>query len=292
MPAGTTTAMTVLVLGLQGLKEPALLLIVNHEPGIVALSGGPVQQIAISPADIQPDGTFRLTRTLTGEHGGGYNITVLVSPPPASQIPLGRLAARTIDSWSRSTEIEVAPEAQSRILSDVAAARPQLDTLFRAQQLFHADPATLLDWLVRDYCFDLRDQKLGIPNAVGFRSPLPSVARAFASFIVLAADSGATVSLQTSDVTRFSFLQYLARFLGAHAPSRPYGSLFVASQPDKQLITIDQATGPDQFTTRMFVVSVGGHFVQVGACQENVTVSPNQQATVNCPRASAPSSPQ
>jgi hypothetical protein len=284
MPSGTTTTMTVVVSGLQGLEEPASLLLVNHEPGVVNLSGGPVQQITISPADVQSGGTFRLTRTLTGEHGGGYNLTVLASLPPASQLPLQRLAARTLDSWSRSSRVEIAPEAQSMILAGIAEARPELDTLFREQLVFLAEPSSLLDWLVRDYCFDLRDRKLGAPSAGELHPPRPAFALAFAGFTVPAADSGASVSLQSADVSHFSFLQYLADFLARHAPSRPLGSLLVTSQPDKQLITIDQATGPDYFTARMFVVSVGDHTVKVADCQERITVNPNQQATLNCPK--------
>jgi hypothetical protein len=286
MPTGTTTTVTVLVSGLQGLSEPASLVIVNHEPTVVNLSGGPVQQITIAPADVRPDGTFQLTRTLTGERGGGYNLAVVVSLPPTSQLPLARIAARTLDSWSRSSNVEIAPEAESLILSGIAEARSPLDTLLRAQLVFHAEPASLLDWLVRDYCFDLRDQKLHAPSAAQIRPPGPgfafAAARLFASPLVFTA--GSSVALQASDVKHFSFLQYLADFLARHAPTRPLGSLLVTSQPDRQLITIDETTGSDYFTARMFVVSVGEHIVKVANCQESVTVNPNQQATLKCPK--------
>lgn len=306
MPSGTTITMTVQVTGLEGLEEPVSLLLVNHEPDVVNLSGGPVQQITISPADVQYGGPFRLTRTITGEQGGGYHLTVLASLPLASQLPLPRIAARTLDSWSRSSNVEIAPEARSLILSGIAEVRPQLDALFREQLVFMAEPSSLLDGLVRDYCFDLRDRKLHVPTLGGIRPPRNGIFAglldsasiggralgspfAFASRSLFAdrppyaADSGASITLQASDVSHFSFVQYLADFLARHAPTRPLGSLLVTSAPDKQLITIDQTTGSDYFTSRMFVVSVGDHIIKVANCQEKVTVSPNQQSTVNCP---------
>ena len=170
------------------------------------------------------------------------------------------------------------------IVSGVAEARPQLDALFRAQLAFEADPASLLDGLLRDYCFDLRDLKLRALN-VGqhSRAARPGFAVTFTRFVVQAPGSGSSVRLQASDVNRFSFLQYLADFLARHSPSHPFGNLLVTSQPDKQLITIDQNSGLDYFTARVFVVSVGIHLVKVAHCQETVSVSPNQETTVNCP---------
>ncbi len=283
MESGDITTLYVQVSGLRDLKEPVTVIIVNDEPNVVNLSGGPVQQIAVTPAEFQPDGTFLLTRAVTGEHVGGYHISVRAELPPSSQLPLERLAARTIDSWSRSTQIEIGPEARRMILSGIAAARPRLDALFRDQLIYNGDPSSLLGGLVRDYCFDLRDLKLRAANAVALFPPRLRFALAFASFVVQAANSSPAVSLQASDVSRFSFLQYLADLLARHSPKSPFGSLRVTSQPDKQLITLDQTTGLDYFTVREFVVSVGDHFVKVADCNERVTVNPNQQVTVNCP---------
>ena len=283
MPSGIVTTMTVLVSGLQDLREPLTVIIVNEAPGVVNLADGPVQRITVTPAEFRPDGTFLLTRTLTGEHGGRYNIHVSAELPPSAKLPLERIAARVIDSWSRSSRVEVTPEARRAILLGIAEARSQLDVLFRDQRLFGADPASLLGGLVRDYCFDLRDLKLRTPNAVALFPPRLRFAPAFAGFLVQAANSSPAVSLKASDVSHFSFLQYLADLLLRHSPNSPFGSLRVTSQPDKQLITVDQTTGLDYFTVREFVVSVGDHFVKVADCNERVTVNPNQQVTVNCP---------
>ena len=273
--AGETAVMNVTVSGLQGLDQPAFLVIVNHDPSTISLAGGPVQQIAIQPSDAS-NGTYTLARVLTGIKAGVYDITVAVTRGPSGSIPLERLASRTVDSWSRAQNVLFSAEARSLIVSDVTAARPQLDRLFTPQLGLRADPGTQLDWLVRDYCFDLRDRKLarGLAKSVPVRRP------AFANAFVPQAKA---VSLDVADVRGFSFSQFIGQLLSRLTPSDPFGDLLVSSQPDHQPITIDLATGTGFLSTRSFVLSVGKHTVKVGSCNLAVTVYANQQATVRCP---------
>jgi hypothetical protein len=276
---GETAAFSVVVSGLQGSKEPTSMIITNHSPQVVNLSGGPVQNVTIQPAEVRPDGTYQLTRALTGEAGGAFDISVVATGPPASQLPLARLADRTIERWSQTNHISVSAQARSLIESGIDDARAQLDEFLRSQMAWHADPVSLFDWMVRDYCFDLRDQMLHSTPLSERRAQLRV---RFAN--ALLQQAAANVVIDTPDVRRFSFSRYLANLLARLTPSQPVGRLKVDSQPANQAIKIDSFSGENYFTTRTFVVSVGTHNVVVSSCQEVVSVSANQGAAVSCPR--------
>jgi hypothetical protein len=276
--SGETATITASIYGLQGSKEPTWVVITNHSPSVVNLAGGAVQQIVIQPNEIQVDGTFQLTRVLTGEMGGAYNITVLVTRPPSSQLPLRRLADRTIERWSQTNNIPVSPEARSLITSGIDEARPRLDEFLMAQMVLLADPVSVMDWLVRDYCFDLRDLRL---RSAG--SAARQISRRGVSGNAFLQQPAVSFAIVASDVHGFSFVRYLARLLARLTPSQAVGDLIVTSEPTNQMITIDAASGQDYFTARSFVVSVGAHAVSVGPCKEVVSVNAYQKATMSCP---------
>jgi hypothetical protein len=282
---GETAIMSAIVSGLQNLKEPASLVIVNHDPSTVAVAGGTVQHVAIAPAEVSPGGTFTFTRTLTGEKVGRYDITVAASTALAARIPIDRLAGRSVERWLVAQNVTASADARAMIVSQVFAARSQLDKLLIPQLGFRADLGTELDWLVQEYCFDLRDRKRAAPVATGrFVGPSrrPPFGNAFAPQEPVTPGRGA-VALDASDVRGFSFTQFFARILGRLTPSDPLGYLLVNSQPDRQAIRLDQVTAADYFTIRTFVLSVGKHAVSVGSCSKSVTVNPNQQSTMSCP---------
>src|SRR5260370_6250767 len=141
---GETAQVTATVSGLKGLAETALLTLANLTPSIVAMSGGALQRISISPADVRPDGTFRLTRTLIAERDGSFRVEAAATRSPTSQLPLEALAGGTVDRWSRKNNVPVAPDARSLIIAGIAAARPRLDEFFNAQMALAADPGSLL----------------------------------------------------------------------------------------------------------------------------------------------------
>jgi hypothetical protein len=275
MRSGEVDLLTAVVSGLGNLQEPASLILVNDTPDVIALEGGAFQQIAIQPADVRPGGTFQIERALTGELRGGYRVRVMVTRPSSSWIPFDRVAARSIERWSQSTKIAVAPEAGKLMLSDIDAARPQLDRFLGAQLAFGADASSLLGILVRSYCFDLRDRKLR-PAVHARRRTIPYA-------LAFAPDAPARLTLEASDVRRFSFAQFLADLLARLTPSRPLGHLLVRSTPDRQPIFLDESTGEDYFTARLFVVNLGDHAVRVGGCRRHVLVNANQQAVISCP---------
>lgn len=278
LKSGETATLSITVIGLQGLNEPATLTIVDHSPQIVALTGGPMQQIPIPPGAAGPNGRFQLTRTLTGEMGGGFQITVVVGRPPTAQIPLQQVATQTIDNWSRSNDITVSADARVQIASDLDAARRELDEFLRIQLAYHADIAELMDWMMRDYCFKLRDRHAALAPAPSQHSQAGAgFARAF-----LPQEPSAKTTLRASDVKSFSFLQYLANLLSRLTPSRAVANIVVTSNPLGQQITFD-GRSESLFTTQSFVVSPGDHSITVATCSKRVTVAINENISINCP---------
>jgi hypothetical protein len=280
LKTGQPAKMTSTVSGLQDLREPAMLVIVNHSPSTIELDGGPAQRIVIAPGDVRPDGTYQLTRTFRGEMVGGFEIDVVVTLPPSSQLPLQRLAERFVDRWSQVSKIGVSVEARSLIAAGVVAARRQLDDFLLSQAGFQTDPSSALGALVSNYCYDLRDRKISSVRPRGRLEPSrrSGLVNAFAQ-----QPDNPAGTLDTSDVKAYSFVQFVADFLVRHAPGQPYGTLFVTSDPDKQRIQIREAPSAEYFTTRSLDVSVGEYSVTVLSCTKVVTVRANLPATVTCP---------
>jgi hypothetical protein len=137
---GEKAVLTASVSGLQNLKEPAYLTISNQTPEMVTIEGGLVQHVVIRPGDIDPSGTFRLTRTLTGVHHAPFEIHVLATLEPTSLMLVERTAQHAVDSWSRANVIAVSGEARALIAASVAQARSPLNDFLREQQAFRADP--------------------------------------------------------------------------------------------------------------------------------------------------------
>src|SRR5579863_342510 len=79
LKTGQTAVATITVKGLQELSEPADLLLFNRSPGVVNLQGGVEQRLTIQPRQVRPDGTFVLTRTVTGVMVGAIDILVVAN---------------------------------------------------------------------------------------------------------------------------------------------------------------------------------------------------------------------
>ena len=73
---GESTTLKIEISGLQGIKEPVPLHLVKG--GVVTMQGGDVQTMSIKPAEVQDNGTFTTTRTITGEESGVWNATATV----------------------------------------------------------------------------------------------------------------------------------------------------------------------------------------------------------------------
>lgn len=73
---GESTTVTVQVQGLQGITEAVPLHLTKI--GVVAMQGGDSQTMSIKPSDVQSNGTYTTTRTITGRQTGGFSVTATV----------------------------------------------------------------------------------------------------------------------------------------------------------------------------------------------------------------------
>ncbi len=73
---GESTELHVEVQGLQGITQPVPLQLTNG--GAVTMQGGNTQTMSIKPSDVQSNGTFTTTRTITGVQTGVWNATATV----------------------------------------------------------------------------------------------------------------------------------------------------------------------------------------------------------------------
>ncbi len=70
------TATLYVMFGLAGIQEDVPYDLVVTTPNVIKMSGGEVQHRNIRREEVQPDGKYQTTRTLTGIMAGGYGITV------------------------------------------------------------------------------------------------------------------------------------------------------------------------------------------------------------------------
>jgi hypothetical protein len=73
---GESTTLTINVTGLQGIKQNVPLQLVKS--GVVSMEGGDVQTKTIEPGEVKRDGTYRMTRKITGQQAGAFNVTATV----------------------------------------------------------------------------------------------------------------------------------------------------------------------------------------------------------------------
>lgn len=74
---GQKTTMEVVV-SARGIQQDISLDLVNDTPGVVSISGGDKQHFTIRPADVQADGTYRQTFTVTANSAGAWGATATV----------------------------------------------------------------------------------------------------------------------------------------------------------------------------------------------------------------------
>ena len=76
---GEHTTLHVLVSGLEGLRQPIPLQLVNSTPGVVSLEGGQTQVLMIAPSDVRPDNTYAADREVTSLRPGGFTISAAIA---------------------------------------------------------------------------------------------------------------------------------------------------------------------------------------------------------------------
>ena len=94
---GETATLAVKVAGLNPSREVSLSL-KNLSPDVITLGGGNSQTIPISPADMQPGGSYKTERTVTGNKPGGFSITATVVTPANQRGEIVPAAGRPAES--------------------------------------------------------------------------------------------------------------------------------------------------------------------------------------------------
>ncbi len=75
---GEGTTLTIVVTGLEDLRESIPLVIENKSPGVISMGGGNLQQVMIAPGEVR-QGSYTTERPLTGIERGGFTITATVT---------------------------------------------------------------------------------------------------------------------------------------------------------------------------------------------------------------------
>jgi len=77
---GEQTTLNVQVLGLQGLKEEIPFTLVNKSPAVVSMEGGDSQTVTVTPGEVGSEGTYTISKTLTGIQTGPFSISARIAP--------------------------------------------------------------------------------------------------------------------------------------------------------------------------------------------------------------------
>lgn len=73
---GERTTLTVEVTGLEGIQKEVPLQL--DAKGVITMDGGNFQNLRITPAEINPAGTYTTTRAITGQQAGAFTVTATV----------------------------------------------------------------------------------------------------------------------------------------------------------------------------------------------------------------------
>jgi hypothetical protein len=275
---GQRATLTVTVSGLNGITEPMKLTMLNRSPATVRVENID-RPITIEPGQVARQGTFVVTRRITGVRAGRFQIVASVGNPPLAQFDVQRAMNRALADWQAKQGIAITPDANALIQRSVLEARTRLDEFLRQQQAHEGDVEGVFAALLSHYCFDLRDDS---------RSRRRTTAGAGASagimLVALRQNQAATVEITATEVRRLSFSEFLSQLIGHFTTQQSIGYLLVRSMPDQIPVTIDgQRRG--EMTNRRIVTSVGEHLVVVAGskpCRQRVTITAFQLGVVEC----------
>lgn len=275
---GQRAELTVTVGGLDGITEPVTLTIVNQSPTTVRLDDID-RSIAIAPRQVRRDGTFVVTRRITGIQPGPFQISAGVGQPPLAQAEVLRSMPRILNDWQARTGVEITGDASDMIQRSVLGARRQLDEFLSQQRAYQGDVQEVFAALLSHYCFDLRDDGM-TRRRVMDRPQLDAGIR----LVALRQNRAGGTVITSNEVDRQSFSDFLSRLVSRFTARQAVGYLFVRSMPREAPITINgQRRG--ELTDRRFVTPVGEHQIVVTGsqtCRNRVTVNAFQTEVVDC----------
>ena len=275
---GQRATLTATVLGLSGLTEPVTLTVVNQSPAAVRIDDID-RPVTITPRQVAANGTFSVTRRITGVKPGPFVISATVGKAPSAQFDVPANMARTLADWYASTGVGVTVDANEGVQRSVLAARLRLDEFLRQQQANQGDVQAVFAALLSHYCFDLRDDGLSRRRAT-----LQLGTGAGITLIAFRQGQSRGAEITKREVSRLSFTDFLARLTDRFTARQAVGYLFVRSSFPQAPITLN-GEKRGQLTDRRFVTPVGVHQVIVSGsqtCRRTVTVSAFQTEVVQC----------
>jgi hypothetical protein len=284
---------TVMIEGLTLLSEPIEIGFWNRSYVEYVLEGGVNQVVAIEPHVVPNEGRFVTRRRFAAVHGG------ILSGPFQLGIYLGRsapaaalaaeksyavrqserakdTATATLAAWQANTGVRIESAAEARIVADFRSAIPLMKSV-QATGTSAADNPAIQRQLLRHYCFELRDMSQGRLGRVEVGRPRMRLA--------FQPPTGASATISTGTVERFSFATFLRNFLSGK-DNVVVGYIELKSMPERAAVYID-GTVPKGFTNRTFVSSVGPHNVRVAIpggkdCSGSVVVAEGASSLFEC----------
>ncbi len=98
---GEQTELKVQVVGLEGIKLPVPLQL--SAVGVIAMDAGNFQNLRIAPAEVNGEGTYTTTRTITGQESGSFTVTATVVVKPFDICIASDSAPGTAIMWNSFT---------------------------------------------------------------------------------------------------------------------------------------------------------------------------------------------
>ena len=219
-------------------------------------------------------------------------LTALVGHIRASSASAQGEASQTItkyiyesfDSWQKTNDIKIQPEAEERIKEGFLKEQSYLEYVFNRHHMESDAQRQLLEALVAEYLYDLRDWKPADKRAAATTSSDRPRLRA-ASLMEPAQLVPDTIVITVELVTSFPVSEFLKQLRPVLDGPQTPGQLEVVSTPEKESITIDgQEKGN---TCKTFVVSPGKHTVAVHGktdCTGDVVVGEGKTERFCCPK--------
>lgn len=275
---GQRATLTVTVFGLNGITEPMKLTMLNRSAATVRVENID-RPITIEPRQVTRQGTFVVTRRITGVRPGRYQIVASVSKPPLAQFDVQRTMNRALADWQAKTRVPITPAASALIQRSVLETRVLLDEFLGQQQVHDGDIQSVFVALLSHYCFDLRDDGRSRRRATG-----GAAAGAGIMLVALRQNQAGGLEITPSEVRRLSFSEFLSQLVGHFTMQQAVGYLLVSSMPDQMPVTID-GRRRGEVTDRRVVASVGEHLIVVAGskpCRQRVTISAFQLRVVDC----------
>jgi hypothetical protein len=246
----------------------------------VRLEGGDLQTVNVSPSEVLGGQLYekRIAMLSDSRSTDGIRLYFGDQVERLTQRIVTASAASSITAWTQASGIPVSDEARAIIETYFTDSYTDIQRFRKAGDKLE-DFQRLIDHLMSDYLYDLRDRRA---------LPLKKVARLNRgdARLVLVGLSDGVNPISVEEVRKYSLADYLEKFFSGKSFA-DVGNIDLKSVPEHGQIFIDSPT-PSGFTNRNFLLSVGDHKVKVligpgRGCEWPVHVNRNDSLLRTCP---------